>query len=259
MSGVYAFRVSKDITPTDPERELSLGRIPLWLDPEEVRWIADRDICGLGATGQHTPECGRIRWKAESALHKAGLKEAASNMGQIHSPGMSSLRGGSEAAATPLHDRDDFDTLESIMRPLVLGEITGARFTYPRLLLLDLGTGVSGTGSRCTIETGCSWSITRPDRFAFRFNARTSDEELGLAAVRQLLGKTIDDLHVYEEYLDVAFKTTGGWGFRIWTGHARSEAAGIERSFRYYRFVDRDALVHLDVGPGRGYSITPRK
>jgi hypothetical protein len=71
--------MSEDITPTDPEREEALGRIPLWLDPEDMRWLAGRDICGLGATGRHTPECGRIRWKAESALHKAGLKKPASS------------------------------------------------------------------------------------------------------------------------------------------------------------------------------------
>src|SRR3954464_9276081 len=66
--------VADELTPTDPTREEALGRIALWLDPAEVRWIVDQDICGLGATGRHTPECGRIGWKAESALHKAGLK-----------------------------------------------------------------------------------------------------------------------------------------------------------------------------------------
>jgi len=72
---VYALAVTEDITPTDPAREQALGRIPLWLDPDDVRWIADHDICGGGATGgHHTAECRRIRWKAESALHKAGLK-----------------------------------------------------------------------------------------------------------------------------------------------------------------------------------------
>jgi hypothetical protein len=55
--------MSDDVTPTDPQREEALGRIPLWLDPADVQWIAYRAICGLGPTGRHTPECGRIRWK----------------------------------------------------------------------------------------------------------------------------------------------------------------------------------------------------
>ena len=66
--------MSDGVTPTDPKREEALGRIALWLDPADVQWIADNDICGLGPKGRHTPQCGRIRWKAESALHKAGLK-----------------------------------------------------------------------------------------------------------------------------------------------------------------------------------------
>src|SRR5687768_4280489 len=62
--------------PTDPVRERGLGRVPLWLDVKEVRWLADGCCCGRDVTGTtpHTWECKVIRFRANAALHKEGLK-----------------------------------------------------------------------------------------------------------------------------------------------------------------------------------------
>ena len=61
---------------TDPRRERALGRIPVWLDLEDVRWLTRRCICGPDRypSGQHIEECTRIRWRFDVALDKAGLK-----------------------------------------------------------------------------------------------------------------------------------------------------------------------------------------
>jgi hypothetical protein len=89
--------VSADRKGTDPEWENQAGRMALWLTPEEIEWLADRCICGRNARLQlaeqvprevlkgtealrqpggevHTSECRSIRWHADQALHKAGLR-----------------------------------------------------------------------------------------------------------------------------------------------------------------------------------------
>jgi hypothetical protein len=64
--------------PTDPERERALGRIPVWLDVNEVRWLADGCCCGrdsdVSDPTPHTWECRVIRFRTNAALHKEGLK-----------------------------------------------------------------------------------------------------------------------------------------------------------------------------------------
>lgn len=61
------------VQPTDPGYEVAEGRVVFWLDPEHIRWIADHCLCGRGAAGPHAIECEYIRFRAQTALHKAGL------------------------------------------------------------------------------------------------------------------------------------------------------------------------------------------
>jgi hypothetical protein len=63
--------------PTDPERELAKARIAVWLDVEDVRWIVDNDLCPRDA-GHHDLHCQRIRFRADVALDKMGLKRGDS-------------------------------------------------------------------------------------------------------------------------------------------------------------------------------------
>jgi hypothetical protein len=32
--------MTQDVEPTDPQREAALGRVALWLDPEDLRWLS---------------------------------------------------------------------------------------------------------------------------------------------------------------------------------------------------------------------------
>jgi len=36
--------MTREIAPTDPEREASLGRIALWLDVDDLRWLAPMPV-----------------------------------------------------------------------------------------------------------------------------------------------------------------------------------------------------------------------
>ena len=71
--------------PTDAGRELAMGRIPVWLDAKDVRWLTRRCVCGDDrlASGHHTTERLRIRWRADVALHKAGRKEKQTPPGEV--------------------------------------------------------------------------------------------------------------------------------------------------------------------------------
>lgn len=59
--------------PTDPAQE-ARGRIPVWLDVDDVRVLALTCICHRDAAGRCTTWCLRTRLRANAALHKAGLK-----------------------------------------------------------------------------------------------------------------------------------------------------------------------------------------
>ena len=48
-----------------------MGRIALWLDPEDLRWLAARCCCGDDATKLERERCARLRFRANAALHKA--------------------------------------------------------------------------------------------------------------------------------------------------------------------------------------------
>jgi len=58
-------------SPTDPSREADMGRIALWLDPDDLRWLAARCRCDDEATDMERERCARIRFRAHTALHKA--------------------------------------------------------------------------------------------------------------------------------------------------------------------------------------------
>lgn len=59
---------------TDPEEERAKGRIALWLDPDDLRWIAAACSCATNTDDDERDRCGRVRFRANAALHKAGLK-----------------------------------------------------------------------------------------------------------------------------------------------------------------------------------------
>ena len=58
-------------SPTDPSRERDLGRIALWLDPGDLRWLAERCRCDDGATELDRERCARVRFRAHAALYKS--------------------------------------------------------------------------------------------------------------------------------------------------------------------------------------------
>jgi len=59
--------------PTDPSREVAMGRVALWLDPADLRWLAARCYCGDDSSEQERERCARVRFRASAALHKAVL------------------------------------------------------------------------------------------------------------------------------------------------------------------------------------------
>jgi hypothetical protein len=63
----------REVTPTNPERETELGRVGLWLDPDDLRWLAHHCCCPADATEVQRQRCARLRFRAAAALHKAGL------------------------------------------------------------------------------------------------------------------------------------------------------------------------------------------
>lgn len=60
------------ITPTDANREQSMGRVALWLDVEDLRWLSERCLCSPEATAEDEQRCSRVRFRARAALHKSG-------------------------------------------------------------------------------------------------------------------------------------------------------------------------------------------
>jgi hypothetical protein len=69
--------MSRIVKPTDAATEQEKGRIALWLDPEDLRWLAQHCGCPPGVSPEVTERCGRIRFRANAALHKAGPKRDA--------------------------------------------------------------------------------------------------------------------------------------------------------------------------------------
>jgi hypothetical protein len=58
------------LQPTDPQAEAAQGRIALCLDPADLRWLARHCCCTDDATVEDKDRCGRIRFRASTALHK---------------------------------------------------------------------------------------------------------------------------------------------------------------------------------------------
>jgi hypothetical protein len=61
-----------DPAPTNPQAEAGHGRIALWLDPEDLRWLAEHCCCAEDAPHEATDRCLRLRFRAGAALHKSG-------------------------------------------------------------------------------------------------------------------------------------------------------------------------------------------
>ncbi|MEU4087718.1 hypothetical protein [Streptomyces aureus] len=61
-----------EINPTDPEAEKASGRIPLWLDAEDLRRLASHCCCSEDTSEADREQCGRVRFRASAALHKHG-------------------------------------------------------------------------------------------------------------------------------------------------------------------------------------------
>jgi hypothetical protein len=65
----------RPIDPTDPEREKQLGRIALWLDPADLEYLSRHCCCPPDVSEEQRTRCGRLRFRAAAALHKAGLSK----------------------------------------------------------------------------------------------------------------------------------------------------------------------------------------
>lgn len=60
--------------PTSPDNEVEKGRVALWLDPDDLRWLADRCRGSDDASDDEHERWARLRFRTNAALHKAGLK-----------------------------------------------------------------------------------------------------------------------------------------------------------------------------------------
>lgn len=65
----------REVRPTEPEREAEKGRVALWLDPEDLRWLARHCCCAADASEEQRQRCLRLRFRASAALHKAGFSQ----------------------------------------------------------------------------------------------------------------------------------------------------------------------------------------
>ena len=75
--------MASEVTPTDPQREASLGRVALWLDPDDLRWLARHCCCPDDVTEEQRQRCARLRFRASAALHKTGLAQEGETSAQV--------------------------------------------------------------------------------------------------------------------------------------------------------------------------------
>jgi len=68
--------MAADVTPTDNDAERAKGRVAFWLDPSDLKWLSQRCDCPEDASEEQRERCSRIRFRAQAALHKAGLTES---------------------------------------------------------------------------------------------------------------------------------------------------------------------------------------
>jgi hypothetical protein len=77
--------MEREIVPTDPDREKALGRVALWLAPDDLRWLSRHCCCPPDASEEQKSRCMRLRFRAGAALHKAGLlDETPTDSGDGH-------------------------------------------------------------------------------------------------------------------------------------------------------------------------------
>ena len=57
-------------TFTIPSDESDAGRIAVYLDPDDIRWLSARCECDDTATDDDRERCARIRFRSSTALHK---------------------------------------------------------------------------------------------------------------------------------------------------------------------------------------------
>jgi hypothetical protein len=62
--------VTKKPTFTIPSEESDAGRIAVYLDPDDIRWLSTRCKCDDTATDDDQERCARIRFRSSTALHK---------------------------------------------------------------------------------------------------------------------------------------------------------------------------------------------
>jgi hypothetical protein len=74
------------VLPTDPEREEALGRIALWLDPDDLRWLMHHCCCPADASEAQRSQCMRLRFRAGAALHQAGISQDLDSDSTIQNP-----------------------------------------------------------------------------------------------------------------------------------------------------------------------------
>jgi hypothetical protein len=53
-----------------------MGRISLWLDPEDLRWLAARCCCGDDATEVERERCARLRFRASAIASGESFRSA---------------------------------------------------------------------------------------------------------------------------------------------------------------------------------------
>ena len=61
---------------TDATYEGAQGRLPLWLSVEDLQWLAGHCCCTDSSSAEERERCGRLRFRASAALHKAGVGES---------------------------------------------------------------------------------------------------------------------------------------------------------------------------------------
>lgn len=62
--------IKKTILPTDSKLEEEKGRVALWLDQEDIKWLSGHCCCVDTASTEQKERCLRIRFRAGTALHK---------------------------------------------------------------------------------------------------------------------------------------------------------------------------------------------
>ena len=67
--------MKKPSQKTDTYDERAKGRVALWLEPTDLEYLSKHCCCPEGADAAQTERCGRIRFRANAALQKAGLRD----------------------------------------------------------------------------------------------------------------------------------------------------------------------------------------